>query len=44
MAQVADELKALRRRISLRFESEATGGMTPEQVAALAAQISDHLH
>jgi hypothetical protein len=44
MAQVADELKALRRRISLRFESEATGGLTPEQVAALAAQISDHLH
>jgi hypothetical protein len=44
MARVADELKALRRRISLRFEAEPAGGLTPDQVANLAAQISEHLH
>jgi hypothetical protein len=45
MAAVSEELKALRRRISLRIESPAeAAGLTAEQVAALAAQIADHLH
>jgi hypothetical protein len=44
MAQDSEELKALRRRISLRFEAEPAGGLTPDQIATLAAQISDHLH
>ena len=45
MAAVSEELKALRRRISLRLESPAeAAGLTAEQVAALAAQIADHLH
>ncbi len=45
MAAVSEELKALRRRISLRLESPGeAAGLTAEQVAALAAQIADHLH
>jgi hypothetical protein len=43
MATVNEELKALRRRISLRLESPDTPVLTPEQIAAIAAQLADHL-
>lgn len=44
LGAVSAELKALKRRISLRAGGDEAGGLTPEQVAALAAQIADHLH
>lgn len=43
LAAVSEELKALRRRISLRLEG-GDSPFTPEQVAELATQIADHLH
>jgi uncharacterized coiled-coil protein SlyX len=44
MAAVNEELKALRRRISLRMESpDEPQGLTPEQLRELAAQIALHL-
>ena len=42
-AVTPDELKALRRRISLRLESPDTPVLSPEQIAAIAAQLADHL-
>ena len=44
LAAVSEELKALRRRISLRLEgSDEPQGLTPEQLKELAAQIALHL-
>ena len=41
---IREELQALRRRISLRFEAGDPGaGLTAEQLEALAAQIAAHL-
>ncbi|HJR25627.1 MAG TPA: hypothetical protein VJ804_09150, partial [Acidimicrobiales bacterium] len=44
LAAVNEELKALRRRISLRMEGpDEPQGLTPEQLKELAAQIALHL-
>jgi molecular chaperone GrpE (heat shock protein) len=43
LAAVSEELKALRRRISLRLEGGDDLALTPEQIAELASQIADHL-
>ena len=43
MAAVTEELKALRRRITLRLEGDAPTGLTPEQVEDLAAQVARRL-
>ena len=43
LAAVTEELKALRRRITLRLEGEGPAGLTAEQVEDVAAQVAARL-